>query len=66
MPQHYSKDLDRSLKLVPNLINQQVYLKCHFKVPVRFAVPVLNETTAKILQTFGATETSKQPNIVKC
>ena len=29
------------------------------KVTVKFVVPDLNETTAKILQTFGATETSQ-------
>ena len=45
------------LKLLPNLTNQQAYLNCYSKVTVKFAEPVLNETTAKILQTFGTTTT---------
>ena len=57
--QNYKKDLDISLKLLPNLTNQQVYLHCYSKVTVKFAVPVLNENTAKILQTFGTAETSQ-------
>ena len=47
------------LKLLPNLTNQQAYLNCYSKVTVKFAEPVLNETTAKILQTFGTTRTSQ-------
>ena len=50
---------DRSLKLLPDLTNQHVYLNCYSKVTVKFAVPVLNETTAKIPKTFGTTETSE-------
>ena len=50
---------DRSLKLLPDLTNQYVYLNCYSKVTVKFAVPVLNETTAKIPKTFGTTETSE-------
>ena len=58
--QHYNEDLiSRSLKLLPNLTNQQVYLNCYSKVTVKFAVQVLNETTAKILQTFDITATSQ-------
>ena len=57
--QHYSEDLNGSLKLLPNLTNQQVYLNCYFKVSVKIAEPVLNETTAKILQFFGTTTTSQ-------
>ena len=45
------------LKLLPNLTNQQAYLNCYSKVTVKFAEPVLNETTAKILQIFGTTTT---------
>ena len=55
--QHYNENLNRSLKLLPNLSNPQVYLNCYSKMTVKFAEPVLNETTAKILQTFGATTT---------
>ena len=36
-----------------------MYLNCYSKVTVKFAVPVLNETTAKIPKTFGTTETSE-------
>ena len=36
-----------------------MYLNCYSKVTVKFAVPVLNETTAKIPKTFGMTETSE-------
>ena len=36
-----------------------MYLNCYFKVTVKFALPVLNETTAKNIQTFGTTETFK-------
>ena len=36
-----------------------MYVNCYSKVTVKFFLPVLNETTAKILQTFGATETSQ-------
>ena len=57
--------LNRSLNLLPNLTNQQEYLNCYSKVTVKFAEPVLNETTAKILQTFGTTTTSQKPNIIK-
>ena len=35
-----------------------MYLNCYYKVTAKFALPVLNETTAKILRTFGTTETS--------
>ena len=34
-----------------------MYLHCYSKVTVKFAVQVLNETTAKILQTFDTTST---------
>ena len=47
------------LKLLPNLTNQQAYLNCYSKVTVKFAEPVLNETTAKIIQSFGTTANSK-------
>ena len=58
--QHYNEDLiSRSLKLLPNLTNQQVYPNCYSKVTVKFAVQVLNETTAKTLQTFNTTATSQ-------
>ena len=40
--------LNGSLKLLPNLTNQQVYLNCYSNVTVKFTKPVLNETTAKI------------------
>ena len=60
MLQHYNEELiNRSLKLLPNLTNQQVYLNCYSKVTVKFAVQVLNETTAKILQTSDITGTSQ-------
>ena len=36
-----------------------MYLNCYSKVTVKFAIPVLNETTVKITKTFGTTETSK-------
>ena len=36
-----------------------MHVNCYSKVTVKFFLPVLNETTAKILQTFGATETSQ-------
>ena len=36
-----------------------MYLNCYFKVTVKFAVQVLNETTAKILQTSDITTTSQ-------
>ena len=36
-----------------------MYLNCYFKVTVKFAVQVLNETTAKILQTSDITATSQ-------
>ena len=36
-----------------------MYLNCYSKVTVKFPVPVLNETTAKIPETFGTTETSE-------
>ena len=46
MLQHYNEELiNRSLKLLPNLTNQQVYLNCYSKVTVKFAKPVLNGTT---------------------
>ena len=54
-----TKDLNGSLKSLPNLTNQQVYLNCYSKVTVKFAGPVLNETTDKILQTFDTTTTSQ-------
>ena len=57
--QHYNEDLDRSSKSLPNLTNDRVYLNCYSKVTVKFVVPVLNETTAKIPKTFGTTETSE-------
>ena len=57
--QHYNEDLDRSLKLLPNLTNQHVYFNCHSKVAAKFVVPFLNDTTAKILHTSGTTETSE-------
>ena len=47
------------MQLLPNLTNQQMYPNCYSKVTVKFVVPDLNETTAKILQTFGTTETSQ-------
>ena len=54
------RSLNRSLKLLPNLTKQQVYLNCYYsKVTLNFVLPVLNETTAKILQTYGTTETSQ-------
>ena len=53
--QHYNEGINGSLKLLPNLTNQQPYLNCYSKVNVKFAEPVLNETTAKILQDFGTT-----------
>ena len=60
MLQHYNEELiNRSLKLLPNLTNQQVYLNCYSKVTVKFAVWSLNETAAKIIQTFVTTETSQ-------
>ena len=34
-------------------------LNCYSKVTVKFVPPILNETTAKIFQTFGTTETSQ-------
>ena len=59
MLQHYNEELiNRSLKLLPNLTNQQVYLNCYSKVTVKSPEPILSETTAKILQTFGTTTTS--------
>ena len=36
-----------------------MYLNCYFQVTVKFAVQVLNETTAKILQTSDITTTSQ-------
>ena len=36
-----------------------MYLNCYSKVTVKFVVPVLNETTAKVLKTFRTTETSE-------
>ena len=60
MLQHYNENLNGSLKLLPNLTNQQVYLNCYSKVTVKFAEPVWNETTAKILQYFGTTTTSEK------
>ena len=41
MLQHYNEELiNRSLKLLPNLTNQQVYLNCYSKVTLKFAVQV--------------------------
>ena len=34
-----------------------MHLNCYSKVTVKIAVPVLNETTAKVLQIFGTTAT---------
>ena len=48
MQHYYNVDLDGSSKLLPNFTNQQVYLNCYSKVTVKFAVPLLNETAAKI------------------
>ena len=36
-----------------------MYLNCYSKVTVKFVVPVLNETAAKIPKTFRTTETSE-------
>ena len=36
-----------------------MYLNCYSKATVKFAVQVLNKTTAKILQTFDTTATSQ-------
>ena len=36
-----------------------MHLNCYSKMAVKFAVSVLNETTAKFLQTFGTIETSE-------
>ena len=36
-----------------------MYFNCYSKVTVKFAEPVLNETKAKILQTFGTTAISQ-------
>ena len=57
--QHYNEGLDRSSKLLPNLTNEHAYFNCYSKVTVKFVVPVLNETKAKIPKTFGTTETSE-------
>ena len=56
--------LNGSLKLLPNLTNQQVYLNCYSKVTLKFSEPVLNETTGKIL--LVQQQPPKQPNIIKC
>ena len=36
-----------------------MYLNCYSKVTLKFAIPVSNETAAKIRKTFGTTETSE-------
>ena len=36
-----------------------MHLNCYSKITLKFAVSLLNEITAKILQTFGTTETSE-------
>ena len=53
--QHYNKDFDRPLKLLPKLTDQDMHLTSYSKITVKFAVPVLTETTANILQIFSAT-----------
>ena len=45
--------------MLSNLTNQKVHLNYYSMLTFKFVIPVLNETAAKILQTFGTTETSK-------
>ena len=60
--QLYNEDYDRQLKYLPKLTDQHIYLTSYSKMTVKFAVQVLSETTARILQNFGTPETSETAN----